>query len=167
VHLFYEKTVLVGVAQTDRALDCGSGATEQKGGDSKPKRRISKKTQNDLLVDLQDSPDLQQVIRAWPELPEHIKAAVRALVQAHISTAEQSQQKDDQELNMNRLTDKQKAFCEQYIVDMNAKEVAVRGQATRLTLPSSRDIGCSLPLCAGRRLRGSWLRGNRKQITTG
>ena len=27
---------------------------------------------------------------------------------------------------MNRLTDKQKAFCEQYIVDMNAKEAAVR-----------------------------------------
>jgi hypothetical protein len=28
-------------------------------------------------------PDLTQVITMWPELPEHIKVAVKALIQAH------------------------------------------------------------------------------------
>jgi hypothetical protein len=31
-------------------------------------------------------PDLAEVVKVWPELPEHIEAAIRALVQAHIST---------------------------------------------------------------------------------
>jgi hypothetical protein len=33
----------------------------------------------DILV--QKHPDLEQIISAWPELPEHIKAAIKALVQ--------------------------------------------------------------------------------------
>jgi hypothetical protein len=86
---------MVGVAQTDRALDCGSSATERKSADSKPRGRISKKTQNDLAANLaeiaQKHPDLAEIVTAWPDLPEHIKAAVRALVQAHISTVEQGQ----------------------------------------------------------------------------
>ena len=28
-------------------------------------------------------PDLDAVVKAWPELPEHIKAAIKALVQSH------------------------------------------------------------------------------------
>jgi len=28
--------------------------------------------------------DLADVVAAWPELPEHIKAAIKALVQTHI-----------------------------------------------------------------------------------
>jgi hypothetical protein len=42
---------------------------------------------SDSKIDL----NLAQIIKVWPELPEHIKAAVRALVRAHISTAEQAQ----------------------------------------------------------------------------
>ena len=34
---------------------------------------------------LQKYPDLQQIVSAWPNLPEHIKAAVKVLVQTHIT----------------------------------------------------------------------------------
>ena len=40
-----------------------------------PKDILPKICQNDL--------DLEQIITAWPDLPEHIKAAIKALVGTH------------------------------------------------------------------------------------
>jgi hypothetical protein len=36
-----------------------------------------------LFSKINSDPDFLQLIEAWPELPDHIKAAIKALVQAH------------------------------------------------------------------------------------
>jgi hypothetical protein len=37
---------------------------------------------------LQKYPDLAAVVEVWPNLPDTIKAAIRALIQTHISQTE-------------------------------------------------------------------------------
>jgi len=45
--------------------------------------KLQKSQEATLPKNCQNPPDLQQIINAWPELPEHIKAAIKTLVQSH------------------------------------------------------------------------------------
>jgi len=43
---------------------------------------LQEKPKAELLKICQNDPDLQQIITAWPNLPEHIKAAIKSLVES-------------------------------------------------------------------------------------
>ena len=36
-----------------------------------------------LFLELENDPDLKLILRRWPELPDYIKAAIKALVGTH------------------------------------------------------------------------------------
>ena len=54
-----------------------------------PKQRLQTSLQtnpeNDPKSALKLPDDLVEIVTVWPELPEHIKAAIKALVQTHIT----------------------------------------------------------------------------------
>lgn len=56
-------------------------------------RKSGDKSENPNLVsglfsEINSDPDFLQLIEAWPELPDHIKAAIKALVQTHVKETE-------------------------------------------------------------------------------
>ena len=52
--------------------------------DRKTDSKNPKTTKNQAKIDTSELPsDLAEIVAVWPELPEHIKAAIKALVQTH------------------------------------------------------------------------------------
>ena len=48
--------------------------------------QLTPKSQKQPKIDTSELPsDLAEIVALWPSLPEHIKAAVKALVQTHIT----------------------------------------------------------------------------------
>jgi hypothetical protein len=55
--------------------------TENKKTDTAQK--LPKSGNSDIKSIVENCPELEQIITAWPELPEHIRAAIRSLIQAN------------------------------------------------------------------------------------
>jgi hypothetical protein len=68
----------------DRASVYGTEAKSPQPPTTKP---VTKANCNDLAQNLahvlQKHTDLAKMVAVWPDLPEHIKAAIKALVQTH------------------------------------------------------------------------------------
>ncbi len=67
--------------KNDKSLNNKNLRDVQKGAYKPAYKKILKtaETQSENL-----SPDLTEIVAVWPELPEHIKAAIKALVQTSI-----------------------------------------------------------------------------------
>jgi hypothetical protein len=49
--------------------------------------QLTPKSQKQGKIDTSElTQDLAEIVAVWPELPEHIRAAVKALVQTHIES---------------------------------------------------------------------------------
>ncbi len=57
-----------------------------------------KKLVSGLFSALENDPDLAQLVKAWPKLPEHIKTAIKALVQTQPKVKKVTEQYNEESL---------------------------------------------------------------------
>ena len=48
-----------------------------------PNKALTKSSQSDLVKITGEHPELVKLIKAWPQLPVHIKTAIKALIQSY------------------------------------------------------------------------------------
>ncbi|MFB0553399.1 MAG: hypothetical protein ACETWQ_08805 [Phycisphaerae bacterium] len=79
--IFYFYRIKYPIPKNDKSCDTKDLQRTQKGA-YKPAYKNFPKTAEGWPPDL--PADLTEIVAVWPELPEHIKAAIKALVQIHI-----------------------------------------------------------------------------------
>jgi len=83
--LVYQDVAIVPVAQLDRALASGAKAEKLQASNNQKVTESTKDVLSSCLAfsvseAIEKHPELEQIIIAWPDLPEHIKAAIKALM---------------------------------------------------------------------------------------
>ena len=77
------------VAQLDRASVYGTEGEKPQPSNNQEVTNPTKGVLSSCLAfsvseTIKKHPELKTIIQVWPELPEHIKAAIKALIQSHV-----------------------------------------------------------------------------------
>jgi len=84
-YTLFRKRIQCTVLRNAKSLNIKDLQTTQKGA-YKPAYKKYQKTAGNQLLNIPT--ELTEIVAVWPELPEYIKAAIKALVQTHTKESE-------------------------------------------------------------------------------